>query len=268
MARAFGGKIFAQPLEFLAGLVLAAPQFDQPFLRCAYLGAKLLRRTLGLGKCCFCRAETLGQRRNFRFNRSQGSRALFFGSRVPGCGFIRLLRFGLLARRFLHQPVGDLPQLRDAIFQVLLCGHAARGVFRRFAQSRFERRGLLPQSRDRFAMRGHARRQFVELAFGDFNFHGETRGTGLNLRSLFAVKRNPIFGAIEVQRGLPQEVLGLAQFGIEFVTACAESLLLSFEFVYRSCFASFRQVHLAQQCFDARGFDVQMFSFAGQHAAQ
>ena len=187
---------------------------------------------------------------------------------MAGRGFIGLLRFGLLARGFFDQAFGSEAQLGDARFQFLLSSNAGGGVFGGLAQPGFQRGGLLAQSSYRLTVRGHARGQVVELALGDFDFHRQARGARLNLGDLLAIESDAIFGAIQVQRGLAQQVLGLAQFHVEFVAAHVEAFLLGFQLMDGSRFAAFGQIHFAQQSFDACGLDVEMFGFAGQHAAQ
>ena len=66
----------------------------------------------------------------------------------------------------------------------------------------------------------------------------------------------------------PQKILRLAQLGVELVGARAEAFLLAFEFVHGLRFALLGRVHIAQQIFEARRFDIEMLRLAGQDDAQ
>ena len=60
------------------------------------------------------------------------------------------------------------------------------------------------------------------------------------LSDLFAVEGDAIFGAIEIEGGLAEQVLRLAKLGVEFVGARAQALLFGFEFVRRSAIRALR----------------------------
>ena len=89
--------------------------------------------------------------------------------------------------------------------------------------------------------------QFGGLASGLLDFECERAGAGIELRDLLALKRDAIFGAVEIESRLAQQVLRLAKLCVEFVGARAQALLFGFEFVQRAGVALFRRVHFAQQ---------------------
>ena len=117
-------------------------------------------------------------------------------------------------------------------------------------------------------MRGHASIQVASLALGLLHFRSQRSGAKFDLRHLFAVEGNAIFGAIQIERRLPQQVVHVAQFGVELVGARAQPLLLGGQFLHRLRVARLDGVHIPQQVFQPRRFDVQMRSLARQHDAQ
>ena len=106
------------------------------------------------------------------------------------------------------------------------------------------------------------------MAEGHLEFDCELRRAGFELCDLLAIEGDAIFRAVEVESGLAEEILRLAQLAIEVVGARAQALLLGFELVHATGFALFGGVHVAEKLFQACGFDIEMLSAAGQHDPQ
>src|SRR4029077_14384684 len=100
-----------------------------------------------------------------------------------------------------------MPQLLHANFELFPLDDARRGAFSGLTQSGFHTRGLLVQRGDRFALGGHARREISGHALGLLDLKREARSTGIELDRLLAIERDAVFGAIQVKRGLAEEVL-------------------------------------------------------------
>ena len=219
MARAFGGQLLARSLELLARFLLRVAKACEARLRFAHGGASLLRLPRGQRERVFRAGQARFEREAFLLDGHERCGARLFGGGVARGGFFRLQRFGLLPRRFLDEAAREAAQLFHASFEAALLGGARGNIFGRFAQARFERGGLAAERGDGFLLRGHARGEIGYLARGLLDFHGEARGARFELRGLLAIERDAIFGAIEIEGGLAEKILRLAQLGVEFVGA-------------------------------------------------
>ena len=143
-------------------------------------------------------------------------------------GILALQRFGHGAYGFFAETGGGEAKFFDAGFERLLLAGIARGGIGGFAQGRFERGGIGAQLGYRFLMRGHAVLQFGGFAFHVLDFHDYFRGAHFELPRLLLIEDDAIFGAIEIEGRLAEDILRAAQFGFELVVAGAEALLLGF----------------------------------------
>ena len=133
----------------------------------------------------------------------------------------------------------------------------------------FERRWPVREARRRIRVaRQSARRRSAAWRTACSISNRELRCAGFELRDLLAIEGDAIFGAIEIESGLAEQVLRLAKFGIEIVGARAQALLLGFKLVHGAGIALFGGVHIAEKFFQARGFDIEMLRAAGEHDAQ
>src|SRR3984893_12985740 len=210
MPRALARKAFARVLELLANILLGAAKLDQPWVRCSNRRVEFLRSLCGLLKESFSRLRALGQNRPFGFDRVQCRYTLRLDGCVPRRGFFCLERFGFVPPRFLSQATRLLPQLFDARFELLLLGRARTSLVGRLTQSRFNECGLLPKRGDQLLQRRNAGAKIGCLAFRLFDFDRQASCAEFNLSDLFTVEGDPVFGAIEIDGGLAEQVLRLS----------------------------------------------------------
>ena len=145
---ALGGQFLAHLLELLAGFLLGLTKAREARLRFTNRVANGMRVLFGLREGRVGGIHARLKRRAFLLDGAHGGGALLFGGGVAGCGFLGLLRFGLAARGFLDESVGEAAKFFHTRFEPALAGGACGNVFGGFAQARFEGSSLAAERGD------------------------------------------------------------------------------------------------------------------------
>ena len=261
-------RSWRERLEALLAFLILALQIGEARLGFLYRAAQLLGAFFGLVMVGFGGGGASGMRGNRGFEFLQRLAADRFRGRGAFRGFLGLQRFGVAADRVFAEAHRGAAQFVDMRVELGLFVGAASGALGDFAQIVFQRGGLLAQALDRFAVAQDARVDFGFLVFGALGFELQALGAGFDLRALFALEGDAIFRAVELEGGLAEELIGLAQLGVEFVDPGAQAFLLGFALVQRAGAAFFACGKIADEDFEAFGFGVEMARFACQHFAQ
>src|SRR5271155_5752911 len=195
-------------LQFL----MRAAQIGKTRLRLARGLPEFLRACSGGLRASVGRKRPLRLRGAIRFHLGQRDGPLRFCRGEPRHGFLALHRFGVAAHRFFAETHGGDSKLFDPRLERLLFAGLARGGIRSFAQGGFERGGVRSKLGHRFLMRGHAILQFSRFTLDVPDFDDNLRRAHLDLARLFLIENDAIFGAIEIERRLAQDILRAAIF--------------------------------------------------------
>ena len=114
-----------------------------------------------------------------------------------------------------------------------------RGAASDAREENFEACRLFAESGDNLALGCYARRQLLALPGRLFALGGNLLCPREDLLHALAVKQNAILGAIDFERRLPDEVVMLPEFAVEFERAPVEQFLLGFMFAHRFGSAGF-----------------------------
>ena len=267
-ARAGGGERLARGFRGLLQFLIRAAEIGEARLGFAGGLAEFLRASESGLRAFVGRVSALGVCYAIGFDCGERGGSLSLCAGKARHGFLALQGFGVAAYGFFAEAGGSEAELFDAGFERLLFGRVAGGGFHRFAERRFECGGVGAQLGDRFVVGGHAILQIGSFALGVLDFDKHLRGAHFELASLLLIEEDAIFGAIEIERRLAEEILRTAQLGFEFVIAGAEALLLGLEFAERARGIGFRGGHFVQRFLEALGFGIKMQRFAGKHSSQ
>ncbi len=105
----------------------------------------------------------------------------------------------------------------------------------------------------------------MRAEFGHFD--ADLCAAAVEFAGALVVERNFVFGAVDFKRGQVQLVLILADFGVEFVVALAETVLFAFLLLNGLRVLRFGCGKFSELRGDAFGFGFKLACFACQHLA-